>query len=112
MEINLAATTSPYFLNSTYQGGTEGEVVFPGKKNGQLNHTKRSWQSLLKLATINHFRWHDMKHHFASQVVMGGVDLNTVRELLGYSDIQMTLRCAHLDPEHKTAAVGLLVKKL
>lgn len=94
-----------------WQKQTEGDVVFPGKKNEQFNNTKRSWQSLLKLAKVDHFRWHDMRHHFASKLVMAGVDLNTVRELLGHSDIKMTLRYAHLAPEHKAAAVGLLVKK-
>ena len=84
-----------------WQKQTEGEVVFPGKKKEQFNHTKRSWQSLLKLAAIDHFRWHDMRHHFASQLVMAGVDLNTVRELLGHSDIKMTLRYATWDRSTK-----------
>lgn len=94
-----------------WQKQTKGDVVFPGKKNEQFSHTKRSWQSLLKLAKIDHFRWHDMRHHFASKLVMAGVDLNTVRELLGHSDLKMTLRYAHLGPEHKAAAVSLLVTK-
>ena len=87
---------------------TDTGLVFPGKYGTPFNNTKRSWSALLKRASITNFRWHDMRHHFASKLVMAGVDLNTVRELLGHSDITMTLRYAHLAPEHKAAAVELV----
>lgn len=80
-------------------------LVFPSKNNQPFNNIKRSWSSVLKKAGITQFRWHDLRHHFASKLVMAGVDLNTVRELLGHSDITMTLRYAHLAPEHKVNAV-------
>jgi len=87
---------------------TESAYVFPGKEGKRLGNIKTSWGSVIKISGINDFTFHDLRHHFASRLVMSGVDLNTVRELLGHADIKMTLRYAHLAPEHKAAAVRML----
>jgi len=84
-------------------------LVFSGKDGEKLKSVKKAWARILKLAQIKNFRWHDLRHHFASKLAMGGVDLNTIRELLGHSDIQMTLRYAHLAPQHKAKAVAVLL---
>lgn len=86
----------------------KSRYVFPSQAGGRLEDVKSAWLNLLGRAKIEGFRWHDMRHDFASRLVMAGVPLNTVRDLLGHADIKMTLRYAHLAPESKAAAVELI----
>jgi integrase len=90
------------------QAKLTGGRVFPAKNGGRLDNVKKSWSSILKSAGIQSFRWHDMRHDFASQMVMKGVPLNTVRELCGHADLNTTLRYAHLAPDHKADAIALI----
>ncbi|MBF8667997.1 site-specific integrase [Pseudomonas putida] len=83
-------------------------LVFPSSNGGRLEDVKSAWLGLLERAGITDFRWHDMRHDFASRLVMAGVPLNTVRDLLGHADLKMTLRYAHLAPDSKAAAVELI----
>lgn len=88
---------------------SKDNLVFPNPQTGKpLTTIKTSWKVLMTKAKILEFRFHDCRHTFASKLVMAGIDLNTVRELLGHGDIKMTLRYAHLAPEHKAQAVALL----
>jgi integrase len=69
---------------------------------------KTAWAQVLKRAEITAFRWHDLRHHFASRLAQADVSLNTVRELLGHGSMAMTIRYAHLGPDHRREAVERL----
>jgi integrase len=87
----------------------DSDLVFPSSAGTRLDNVQTAWESVLKAAKVTGFRFHDLRHTFASRLVQAGVDLNTVRELLGHSDLKMTLRYAHLSPDHRRAAVDRLV---
>lgn len=90
--------------------GTDGGLVFPTYRGKRRVDLRKTWAPVLEAAGIQDFRWHDLRHSFASHLVMAGVDLYVVKELLGHSTIVMTERYAHLAPEHRAAAVERLVE--
>ena len=92
------------------KSGNRSGLVFPNPSTGlQLGEIKTGWRTLMRNTAINEFRFHDLRHDFASQLVMHGVDLYRVKELLGHGSIAMTERYAHLAPEALAEAVEVLV---
>jgi len=90
----------------------DSAYIFCEENGKPWQDIRKSFSTALKKSGINNFRFHDLRHTFASQLVMSGVDLNTVRELMGHKDITMTLRYSHLAPSHKQQAVDVLGKKM
>ncbi len=90
----------------------ESQYIFCNKEGKAYGDIKKSWLTAVEKSGIVDFHFHDLRHTFASQLVMSGVDLNTVRELLGHKSLEMTLRYSHLSPDHKKRAVDLLGQRI
>jgi integrase len=69
---------------------------------------RSAFQRAIKRVGLEDFRFHDLRHTFASWLVMRGTDLRTVAGLLGHKDLRMTMRYSHLSPAHLRQAVDKL----
>ena len=93
--------------NSIEHKNLVSEYVFT-YKGKRIKNIKKAFKTVLKNAGITDFRFHDLRHTFASQVIMRGGDLKDVQELLGHKSMSMTLRYSHLSQKQKKRAVNLL----
>jgi integrase len=99
----LTATLKAIRMNATVDG-----VVFCSRNGTPYKSFRSAFERAVQKAGLIDFTFHDLRHTFASRLVMSGVDLPTVKELLGHKDISMTLRYTHLSTDHKQHAVRLL----
>jgi integrase len=93
----------PSFLHSAW--------VFPSQqrpthKLDSRAFMRRAYTPSLRKAGIQGANWHTLRHTAASRRVMAGVDLVSVKELMGHRNIETTLRYAHLSPQHLREAVN------
>ena len=79
------------------------------KPYDRFNNT--TWRRILGKAGIQDFRWHDLRHTFGSRLAQAGVPITAIRDLLGHSQIQVTMRYAHLAPSNLRDAVQKLDPK-
>jgi integrase len=82
--------------------------VFTGTQQNSVSSIRTGFENAVKRAEIEDFSFHDLRHTFASYMVMAGVDILTVKELLGHRTLAMTARYAHLSSAHKSRAVETL----
>jgi integrase len=87
---------------------TASNYVFPNRVGEPFKDIKNGFIAAQKRAGIERCRFHDLRHTFASHLVMNGADIATVKELMGHKTIAMTMRYAHLSKEHKQRAVDSL----
>ena len=104
-------STAEVALRTLLARANGSPYVCPGPDGDRHRKWERWFERCIRQTGIADFRWHDLRHTFASRLVMAGVDLRTVQELLGHKGIQMTLRYAHLAPAHLRDAVERLASE-
>ena len=87
-------------------------VFFNDKTQKPIGGVKTSFRTTCRTACIEGLRFHDLRHTFATRLILNGVDIVTVKELLGHSEIQTTMRYSHPTPLSKTLAVDTLADGL
>lgn len=72
---------------------------------------RKNWEAARKECKLDHVRFHDLRHTYASWLVQAGAPLTAVRDLLGHSNLGVTDRYSHLDTGHLRAAVARISRK-
>ncbi len=100
--INSAAEKALKTLAQSHSGS---EYVCSGSEDRRGRDWERWFEECVRKAGVPDFRWHDLRHTFASRLAMAGVSLRTLAELLGHKTLAMVMRYAHLAPAHLREAV-------
>jgi integrase len=82
--------------------------VFLNRQGTPYKSLRTAFERVVLKAAIPDCTFHSLRHTFASRLVMAGVDLPTVKELMGHKDIKMTLRYTFLSSDHKKDVVSKL----
>jgi len=86
------------------------QFVFCNREGKPFARVYKGFKGALRRAGIEDFRFQDLRHTFASYLVMNGVDLRTVQQLMGHKSLRMTMRYAHLSEAHARKAVDTLAR--
>ena len=104
-------STQAKMILRSFDSWTRSPWVFPGltdntKPMDSRAFMRRAFEPALRKAGITGVCWHTLRHTAASRRIMAGVDLVSVKEILGHRSIQTTMRYSHLDPRHLQDAVN------
>jgi site-specific recombinase XerD len=90
------------------QGVYDVLASLPGDREGRVwpaGDVRTAFENAVAEAKLDDFHFHDCRHHFASWFVMRGGSLQALKEILGHATLAMTMRYAHLAPEHLRSEV-------
>lgn len=92
-------------------------LIFPSKENAPQKPQKpmdlrTPWETAVKKAELQDFKFHDLRHSAASYLAMNGASLAEIAEVLGHKTLQMVKRYAHLSEGHTARVVASMNNKI
>jgi len=87
-------------------GRADQDVLYRNRFGRPYQAPRQAFCRAVRKAGIKDFRFHDLRHTYASDLVMAGVDIFTVSKLLGHSNVKTTMIYAHLAPDHAKAEMA------
>jgi integrase len=82
--------------------------LFARRDGTAWGQIRNAFATAMDRAEVRGFRFHDLRHTFASHYMMRGGSLYDLKDILGHADIAMTMRYAHLSPQHLRVGVERL----
>jgi integrase len=90
----------------------DSPYVFPSEDGKSPIDLRTAWRNAFKKAELEDFKWHDLRHTFASELAMSGATLAELAEALGHKTLQMVKRYAHLTEGHTSKVVERMTTRL
>jgi integrase len=80
-------------------------LVFPGADGTNPANIREAWNTALKAARIEDFKFHDLRHSAASYLLMNGASIGEIADVLGHKTLAMVKRYSHVADNHRAAVV-------
>ena len=109
--VPLDDDTAEFLTEQKSQNVSDSEFVFLRRTGQRFKSVRRRFQTALKRAGILNFRFHDLRHTFASHFVMSGGERLTLKEILGHISLKIVERYAHLASAYKRKQINNLKGK-
>ena len=88
-------------------------LLFPSKKDPlKPIDLRRPFENAVKLANIDDFHWHDLRHCCASYLLMNGASLPEIAKILGHKTLAMVMRYSHMSNDHASNVVASMNAKI
>lgn len=111
--VPLAATALKIVQKMKMEKGEDQIMLFPSPNDpNRAVDFRHAWEHALKVAKIENFRFHDLRHTCGSHLAMNGANAIEIADVLGHKTLAMVRRYAHLSDKHVSKVVSTMNERI